>query len=313
VDDRTDADRGVGASRHDLSPAWSPWVPLQGAGRDPTIPTRPGLYRIRSVETGRILYVGQTGRSLRGRMSQLNGVFGDVMPYGDPHTVGPALWAHRVDTGETFEVSVAVVEGEKGERLGREALEITKRRMIDGHSPAYNFGRMPRGWIRSSGNSQKLVAAGKRFRGRRMTAAELAALPPDPSVPPPVTLDGDVRARDWMGLAWRSAEREAPQRDDRGIYRIGQRRTGPLDYLGQGLVKARWEQHAKGWALDLAAERTGDSGRSVWDWSRLDLSARQLLEVENDLIAGHVHAFARPPRVQFGGPQFIDSLRPSAS
>ena len=43
---------------------WSAWVPLEGAGRDDRLPRLPGLYRIRSVETGRILYIGQTGRTL---------------------------------------------------------------------------------------------------------------------------------------------------------------------------------------------------------------------------------------------------------
>ena len=79
--------------------AWSPWVPLKGAGRDARLPRLPGLYRIRSVETGRMLYIGQTGRSLRARLGQPGGVYGDVMPYNDPHTAGPALWVHRIETG----------------------------------------------------------------------------------------------------------------------------------------------------------------------------------------------------------------------
>ncbi len=52
-----------------------------------------------------------------------------------------------------------------------------------------------------------------------------------------------------------------------------------------------------GWALDLAAEAPG---RSVWDWVGLDLTARQLLEVENDLIASHMVVLGAPPRAQYG-------------
>jgi hypothetical protein len=282
--------------------AWSPWVPLQGAGRNRDISDRPGLYRIRSVETGRILYIGQTGRSLRGRLGSLRGVHGDVMPYNDPHTAGPALWAHRIEFGETFEVSVAVLEVDKADRMGREALEVTKQRIIDGCSPAYNFGRMPRGWVKSSGNNRRLVEVGKRFRGRRMTEVELAAAAPDPSMPPPATLDGDVRAADWFGLVWREAVTEPPGRDDVGVYRIGRGERGgdrALDYVGQGLIAARWRAHTSGWALDLAAE---DGGDSIWDLVGLSIGPRQLLEIENDLIAGHVHVFARPPAKQFRVP-----------
>jgi hypothetical protein len=245
-----------------------------------------------------MLYVGQTGRTLRERLGALKGVYGELMPYNDPHTVGPALWAHRIDTGETFEVSVAVLEVDKADRMGREALEVTKQRIIDGCSPAYNFGRMPHGWIKSTGNNRRLVEAGRRSRGRRMTAEELAAAGRDPSVPPPATLEGDVRAADWMGLEWREADRSPPGRDDVGVYRIGRGGDGPLEYLGQGLVAARRKVHAAGWALDLAAE---ERAGTVWDWVGLTLGARQLLEVENDLIAGHMVTFATPPLVQFGG------------
>ena len=90
--------------------------------------------------------------------------------------------------------------------------------------------------------------------------------------------------------------RKAPVREDVGVYRIGMGGIGPLDYLGLGVIAARWRSHAGGWALDLAAEDEG-----VWDWVGLLLGPRQLLEVENDLIASHMVMFARPPRVQFGG------------
>jgi len=252
---------------------------------------------IRSVETGKVLYVGQTGRTLKERLGSLRGVYGEVMPYSDPHTLGPALWAHRTDTDETFEVCTAVLEVDKAHRMGREALEVTKRRIIDGCSPAYNFGRMPSGWIKSSGNTRKLVEAGRRFRGRRMSPAELAAVESDGSVPPPITLEGDVRADDWLGLDWCDAEDSRPQRTDVGVYRIGKGVDGPLDYLGQGLIASRWSMHTTRWLADVAAER---DGLTVQGWVGLTLTARQLLEIENDLIAGHVHVFHVPPRVQFG-------------
>jgi hypothetical protein len=277
---------------------WSPWVPLEGAQRHPAVPRAPGLYRIRSAGTHRILYVGQTGRTLRQRLRELKGVFGDEMPYNDPHTAGPALWAHRIDTGEAFEVSVAVLEVDKADRLGREALEVTKQRIIDGCSPAYNFGRMPYGWWPSRGSNTKAnKAAGKYVRGRRMTDEELAALPPDESVPPPTTLEGDARAADWLGLAWRETDIDPPGRGAVGVYRIATRPHGPLDYLGQGLIVSRWRSHADGWVTDLAAERTD---ATAWGWVPLEIGSRQLLEVENDLIASHMVIFARPPAAQFG-------------
>ena len=60
--------------------AWSDWRPLAGAGRDRRLPKSPGLYRIRRIETQQLLYLGQTGRSLRQRLGSLSGVYGAEMP-----------------------------------------------------------------------------------------------------------------------------------------------------------------------------------------------------------------------------------------
>ena len=130
---------------------WSAWVPLEGAGRDARLPRLAGLYRIRSVQTGRILYIGQTGRTLKERMGALKGVYGEVMPYSDPHTAGPALWAHRIEFGETFEVSVAVLDVDRADRMGREAnvssevepprQRLRRNRSRSGHAARCSHGR----------------------------------------------------------------------------------------------------------------------------------------------------------------------------
>ena len=130
--------------------AWSPWVPLEGARSHAAVPRLPGLYRIRSVQTGRILSIGQTGRTLKERMGALKGVYGEVMPYNDPHTAGPALWAHGIEFGETFEVSVAVLDVDRADRMGREALEVTKQRIINYCSPHLPLRHNMRGLLRTS-------------------------------------------------------------------------------------------------------------------------------------------------------------------
>ena len=79
-----------------LGIAWSDPVPLQGAIRGAAVPALPGLYRIRRVGLPHWDYVGQTGvgrMNLRRRMAMLRGIYADQMPYRDPHTAGPGLWA----------------------------------------------------------------------------------------------------------------------------------------------------------------------------------------------------------------------------
>ena len=93
---------------------WSGWKPLATASRDPEVPPSPGLYRIRRIGRTDLDYIGQTGMgtmTLRKRLGMLHGVYGELMPYRDPQTAGPALWALYHQAGEEFEVSVVPVEG----------------------------------------------------------------------------------------------------------------------------------------------------------------------------------------------------------
>src|SRR5690242_8403570 len=152
---------------------WSAWRDLRGAGRDRCIPAGPGLYRIRRAggEPG-LDYIGQAGRSLRGRLGQLGGVYRTRVPYRDPRTAGPALWALRHRDGRDFEVAVIEVPGTVPQRKALEAAAITVYRLGSGRFPAASFGRLPAGYRISSGNNARLAAAGRRFRGG-----------PDPAVP----------------------------------------------------------------------------------------------------------------------------------
>jgi hypothetical protein len=61
---------------------------------------------------------------LRKRLGMLRGVYDEVMPYRDPHTAGPALWALYHQTGKDFEVSIVPVEGSMRWRKGLQALAI---------------------------------------------------------------------------------------------------------------------------------------------------------------------------------------------
>ena len=162
---------------------WTPWLPLDGAWRQPMVPPTQGLYRIRRTGRADLDYVGQTGggtMTLRKRLAMLKGIYGPEMPYRDPHTAGPALWA-LVQLGATLEVSIAPVEGTTPWRKGLEAVVIALYRQRHRASPNVNFGRMPNGFRMSSGNNARLVASGKRYRGGGTSEVEGSHCP---SLPP---------------------------------------------------------------------------------------------------------------------------------
>ena len=125
---------------------WSPWWEVERVRVEPLLPLSPGLYRLRRRGRPGLDYLGQTGRTLRGRVRMLGGIFGDEMPFRDPHTAGPALWAMRHANPCSFEVSVVEVDAEPAWRKGLEALAISHYRQRWHESPTVNFGRMPAGY-----------------------------------------------------------------------------------------------------------------------------------------------------------------------
>ncbi|MFZ4434388.1 MAG: hypothetical protein ACOYOQ_14445 [Microthrixaceae bacterium] len=289
----------------DAEPTWSGWIPLRGAGRNQQLPVAPGLYRVRRHGGEPPLYIGQTSRSLRERLGMLGGVYAAEMPYSDPHTAGPALWALRHLEGVDYECSVAVIAGSRRQILAAEAVAITLHRAAFGGSPAFNFGRMPHGYRKSSGNNSRLAAAGRRFRGG-----------PDPTVPDDqasVLVAGPLRsapaASDWMGLSWSdwtpfgdTVGAGAIPPGSRGVYRLRDSGSDELLYVGQGVIASRFAAHARSASTPGSTKNRLFGGEVEASWVQLDhLSVRCLLEVENDLIASHVLVFGRAPASQFAG------------
>jgi hypothetical protein len=236
----------------------------------------------------------------------LKGVFGATMPYNDPHTAGPAFWAFRHQFGSDFEVSVAAFEGSTPDRKAQEVVVISLHRQAYLRSPTVNFGRMPVGYIKSSGNNAKLKTAGKVFRGGPSTAVAPAHAPGLP----PVTRDlmEPLTTLCWGGHVWspwRPLSVAAMLRpDDVGLYRLRGSDADDLLYVGEGLIRARIATHGK-----KVGQVDTPQGRVFAGAGRLEASwvinqtwlHHHRLELENDLIAAHTLVVGRRPAAQFMG------------
>ncbi len=99
---------------------WLPWCSLENCWRGSTIPSEPGLYRVRRAGQENLDYIGQTGVTLRRRLAMLRGVFRAEMPFRDPHTAAPGFWALRHALGCTFQACVLPVQGDTRYRKGLE-------------------------------------------------------------------------------------------------------------------------------------------------------------------------------------------------
>lgn len=286
--------------------AWTPWIPLLSAPNDRVIPRSPGLYCIRRVGRTDVDYIGQTGTQLGQRLAMLRGVHAAQMPYRDPHTAAPALWALRHATGCDFEVSVTPVIGSTPWRKGLEALAIGLYRQEHGCSPTVEFGRMPSGYRSSSGNNARLVRLGKRFRGG--PAVDLILDSHASGVPPIGPFGDQPQASDWCGHTWSDwallAEGMRLVPDGVGLYRIRGDSPQTLLYVGQGLIPARPLAH-----LAKLRAPVHNQARILAAQTRLECSwvlsdfwlSHHRLELETDLIAAHLWSTGEIPAAQFVG------------
>ena len=292
-------------------PQWTEWRPLLRASRDLEIPRSPGLYRIRRVGRRDLDYVGETGRSLRERLGMLRGIYSEEMPYNDPHTAGPALWALRQESGCEFEASVAPVKGSRQWRKGLEAVAIGLYRQEYGRSPTVEFGRMLPGYRPSCGGDAKKESAHLRPRGGRSKDPHERHLL---GIPPVGSLKGDPQGERWGGHAWSpwSSLAELSARSGAGgsgLYRIRGTEYRWLLYVGEGRIRPRLTHHRQSarnlgnrQAAILAAQDRLECSWVVGGW--LD---HQRLELENDLIAAHVLETGSVPSAQFlGQSQFAE-------
>jgi hypothetical protein len=288
---------------------WSAWQSLEQSWRGSSLPNQPGLYRIRRAGSDIVDYIDQTGAgviTLRRRISLLAGVYGAEMPYSDPHTAGPGLWALRRQGGRDFETSTVVVEGRPSVRLELEALAIALYRQEHGASPSLNFGRMPAGYRKSSGNNTHLVTQGKRFRGGAITAVEASH---GAGITPVGPLTAVPAALDWCGHQWSgwlpledAIERLEPKTP--GLYRLREAAAPSLLYIGQGSIAERLSGHLRT-ATSMAGRQgqlfaAADAIICSWVVNR-DWQVHQRLELATDLVGAYVLYREHAPPAQFLG------------
>ena len=276
--------------------AWGPWLDLADVDARRSIPAEAGLYRVRIRGASDLAYVGQTS-SLRDRLSQLSVLYRPEIPFGDPHTGAPCLWVLRVESDAEFEFSILVHDGDVRSRKSLECVVISEHRARVGYSPYANFGRMPDGWVKSSGNTTALREAGKLRRGFRDDAAVR-------SLDAACVLDAEREpsSADWAGLDWSAWGPIHAAHDGTGLYRLRQVGAEGLAYVGQGKVRQRLRAHQAKASVPDHRQSEFLAGELEASWvDHHELTSQQLMEIECDLIASHVLTVGVPPSAQFLG------------
>lgn len=270
---------------------WSEWRILNAETSElGNIPTTPGIYRVRYPNLSGLEYIGETGNSLRQRIRHLaQGTRADEMPFRDPHTAAPCLWAILDKHGGKLEFSFCNPEITRSERdrKGLEASLIALHRKIEGESPTANFGRIIKGYKQSSYRKDGFIGGKDESQDE-----EWQSLP---------SLDWssskNVASIDWMGLDWSEPmklenrlEQDFPES---GLYRIWfPHASPPLAYIGQTSdFKNRLRKHQKTF---------GDKAKFSVTGLKKAANHSKRLEVEEELIGMHFLEENAAPKGQWG-------------
>jgi hypothetical protein len=271
---------------------WSPWLSLHPDGEElDVLSTDPSLYRLRHETYEGLIYIGETGRSLRGRLRALvRGVFDDEMPFSDPHTASPSLWAIVDRHGPGFEVS-GTTPPEAEDKQQRKAIEdalIALHRRESNTNLIGNFGRMPPGYNKSKQRSSGIRGGRSDDDSHRSFREGVDPLP--------WTNPTGVTESDWMGLAWSPPEPLSESRgsipDDSGLYRIWDPDDAPpLEYIGETVTLSnRLNRH----------RRNRDENLHFSYVVRPELDEKfKLSQVESELLGAHWLACKTAPRDQY--------------
>jgi len=269
---------------------WSAWISFNANNLEwRRLPKAPGLYRVRAKNNDSLVYVGETGRTLRERLSALRkGALSDLMPFNDPHTAAPNLWAWKQEENWTYECSATPFHGSHTQRKALECLLLWKYRLEKGESTLCNHGRFHRNYTKSTDRS-------KNKRGNRL---QDPAFNPSwgPSYPA-LKLQGQPLDKDWMGLNWSQPipleTNQSPLlKNTPAIYKIIDQKTKEVTYIGQTKnLHSRFLSHCRSFCDCDFLISYCEQPTSIKDY--------QLHELENDLIAAYYQQTTKPPICQF--------------
>jgi hypothetical protein len=315
---------------------WTEWIPFSATKQVfHRIPKEPGLYRIRPVGKEYLVYIGETKRALHQRLHNLRIELSkaEQMPWSDPHTEAPALWAWRdaerlAAESEPHPEIVSAIQKESADdqlQVPGGADNLEEEPPVEAF--AYECSAAPldasdsgrRGMesfllyrYRQEYGESPLCSLGRfhpRYRRSTtkkegMRGGRLAGGQKDnPAGGPsrlPLCPSGTPGDRDWMGLAWSAPAtldeeqlRNVPH--SQGLYLLLDAGSKEVIFIGR--------------ADNCASQLSGQAGRA---WEGKDpvfsyhttggpVLLHQLRELEIDLIGNYYEQFRKAPEFQFRG------------
>jgi hypothetical protein len=235
------------------------------------------------------MYIGQTGRSLQERINDLiRNSSQERMPFNDPHTAAPNLWAWSKTDSFQYEFSFTEFDKDDRLRITQESILLWLYRKEKGESTYCNFGRFNPFYTKSKNRSTGYI-------GRKLSKKREHSFNPSHK---PLNDIGNPNNQKWMGLNWTPLielndfkKREIP--NSLGVYKIfnsGQN----LIYIGQSKkISNRLSYQLRRFN---PLEPNLLFSYCIFGYEILDF---QLKEIENDLIGSFSFKNSNPPKYQF--------------
>ncbi|MHA1749289.1 MAG: GIY-YIG nuclease family protein [Promethearchaeota archaeon] len=266
--------------------AWSKWIDLISRSRErEIISNEQGVYRVRVKENQGLVYIGQTNNLKRRTGSLARHTNKREMPWNDPHTAAPNLWAWKQEKGWNYEVSIATTNLTKQNRMALECFLLWQYRLEKGESTLCNHGKFHPDYTKPSNKKANRI-------GRKLEENEARNPSWSPSYPPLIPWN-NYYSMNWMKLPWNkfqlfSKQDVFPIRQ--GIYRMIDQKTQDLLYIGESNnLNNRLSNH----------KRKFHNALFSYVILTQEINKIQRLEIENDLIGHYYILKEKSPQYQF--------------
>ena len=273
---------------------WTGWFSFAAMKQEfRIIPSEPGLYRIRALGSSNLLYIGETRRPLYELLNGLRQSLRnrDLMPWSDPFTEAPALWALQDSEEISFECSAAPLDASQSGRRGMESYLLAKYREEAGESPICNFNRFPARYRRSTIRGEGL-RGGKLAENQQDNPASLPGSPPLPVI----GLPGEP---DWMGLVW---SEWLPANSPAGTFSHGSGLYLVIDSGSQEILVIGQSPDCAERLKEFSIEKSSRELQFSCVRFPGPVPAHILKEQANDLLGNYFGVFRKVPAWQFGRP-----------
>jgi hypothetical protein len=239
------------------------------------------------------MYIGETRRQLHGRLHELRHTLhrGELMPWSEPMTEAPSLWAWQNAEGYSYECSATPLDASLWGRRGMMSYLLYQYRQEHGESTLCNFGRFHPRYRRSTNRKENK-------RGGKLEENHLDNPAGGPSIKPLPAM-GTPGERYWMGIGWigklpLDGESVSLVPPGAGLYLLFERDTHNLVYIGQS---ADCAQRLRSHAMQLLDEKDMLFSYFI---EKKPLLPHNLKEQENDLVGNYFDIYRKAPRYQFG-------------